>query len=286
MWHGRGSKLLPHAVKCLGRFSPAEDAIAGMRAAPRGAGMLGAGSSVSRSSDRCPPSVRAPRGPVALAQPRHLPDTPQIHSPAGLRVRCEPFGAGDPISPRLEMGLPQPAAARCHACSRPRGMARPVPRDPGEGRRTAGLPCWHRFVLGVTPVETRPEGNGAVGMLFTAHGDSPTRFTAENTCRSSTAAEAPPALRGVCSAVTSPAALRRHGPTLTRRTGSSSRGETPRGLPLPPFPRRVSEKGRWITAVDSGGSAAARLRSMPRGPAPPPTLSPRVPPDSHEADTR
>ena len=189
---------MPHGVKCLGGFSPAEDAIAGLRAVPGGAGLLGAGTRVSHGSVRCPPAVRAPRGPGALAQPRrerprrHLPDTAQIHSPAGLRVRCEPFGARDSASPRLEMGLPQPAAAPSHACSRPRGRARPVPPDTGE-ERPAGLPCWHRFV---TPAETRPEGNGAVGMFFTPLGDAPTRFTAENTCRIRTAAAAPP-LRAV-----------------------------------------------------------------------------------------
>lgn len=227
----------------------------------------------SPAAARCPPAVRAPRGPGALAQPgrgrlrRHPPDTRK--STARLRAGC-----GANLSWR---GIPHLPAWKWGSRSPPRLCPTSVPVPAGRHGRCCPIPekegerpgCPDGTAPRPVGLQRRPGPRGT-GLW---ERDAPTRGSLP--------------LRAVFAPLLpSSAALGRHELALTRRTGSSSRGGTPRRAPTPPlFPRRISEKGRWITAVDSGGSEAARLRSMPRGAAPPPALSPRVPPDSHEADT-
>lgn len=123
---------------------------------------------LSPAAARCPPAVRAPRGPGALAQPgrgrlrRHPSDTRK--STARLCAGCganlswrgiphlPAWKWGSRSPPRLcPTSVPVPAGRHGRCC--------PIPEREGE---RPGCPDG-TSAPGGTPAETRPEGNWAVG---------------------------------------------------------------------------------------------------------------------------
>lgn len=232
---------MPHGVKCLDRFSPAEGASAGLRAAPRGAGVVGEGSRINRGSA---PPLRAahpqcePRGdPGRWLSPAGDGSAATRPTPANPQPGCAPGavrtfrGGGSRISP---LGNGAPAARRG---SVPRVF--PSPRDvtAGAARSRRGKENG-RAALTAPPrpvgLQRRPGPRGT-GLW---ERDAPTRVTAGNICRSRIAAAEPPASCGVCSAVTQLGRFReartRSDPTHRLLEPRGDPAKSPHSYPLPP----------------------------------------------------
>lgn len=192
----------------------------------------------SPAAARCPPAVRAPRGPGALAQPgrgrlrRHPPDTRK--STARLRAGC-----GANLSWR---GIPHLPAWKWGSRSPPRLCPTSVPVPAGRHGRCCPIPEKEGERPGC-PAGTAPRPVGLqrrAGPRGTGlwERDAPTRVTAGNICRSRIAAAEPPASCGVCSAVTQ---LGRFREARTRSDAThrllEPRGDpakSPHSSPLPP----------------------------------------------------